>query len=645
MQRFLLFFSLFFGGIYHLHAQSITWVTPCEDKVFCLNPGSCTEGNVYLVEKAVTTCGGGLVSYSHKIDLFNNGSIDIQSGEDTINQAFPVGTHQIIWRANDNCGNISTACTYLFTVKDCSPPNLLCINGLTQNLEYPECEASFYASDFILNVNDNCTPVNQLEFGMREAGTGTGFPSDTSLTFGICEKGLHVLHIWVRDGNNLANQCNSYVLVQENNGLCECNIEGDLTLKGCARTPDSAKVETYTIRTELNGTPLQGQPFFLPQQKTIPDSCFSITYPALPLNGNYTGSVRAQRYGDPLTGVSTFDLVLINKHILGQQPLENFYQVFAADVNQSQTITTFDIIETRKLILGIYDTFPHTPPWRFILPVPNPANLTDFAAVRDTYPFTIGNLMSDTLLSGFNFVGVKMGDANSNASLLGMSDRGDGGAALVLQTEDLWLNTGETRWISLLLPEAVQLDGWQLALQADVRQLDILDVRGAPSTQLALFDSGALRISRVSDTPLAYHPGAPLVSLLVSARKPVQLSEALKLDATRLQPEVYPTGTKATVRPLQFRIGRQTSAQTSFFPPQPNPFSDETVFGAELSTAAAVTLEIFNLNGQLVFQSTQQLEAGSHKVRLPGAALPGAGVWIYRISTGEAVASGRLIRL
>jgi hypothetical protein len=57
---------------------------------------------------------------------------------------------------------------------------------------------------------------------------------------------------------------------------------------------------------------------------------------------------------DPLNGVSTFDLVLINKHILGLEPLNSPYKMIAADANNSRSITTFDIVELRKLILGIY---------------------------------------------------------------------------------------------------------------------------------------------------------------------------------------------------------------------------------------------------------------------------------------------------
>lgn len=66
-----------------------------------------------------------------------------------------------------------------------------------------------------------------------------------------------------------------------------------------------------------------------------------------------------------LNGVTTFDLVLISKHILGLEYLSGF-NLLAADANMSKSATGFDIVELRKLILGIYDTLPNTNSWRFM---------------------------------------------------------------------------------------------------------------------------------------------------------------------------------------------------------------------------------------------------------------------------------------
>jgi hypothetical protein len=69
---------------------------------------------------------------------------------------------------------------------------------------------------------------------------------------------------------------------------------------------------------------------------------------------------------NPSDGVSTFDLVLIQKHILGITPFENPLQFVAADINKDSRINTTDLIELRKIILGIKETFPNNHSWRFI---------------------------------------------------------------------------------------------------------------------------------------------------------------------------------------------------------------------------------------------------------------------------------------
>ncbi len=71
-------------------------------------------------------------------------------------------------------------------------------------------------------------------------------------------------------------------------------------------------------------------------------------------------------YSSPLEGVTSYDLVQISKHILSIEPFENPFQIIAADVNNSGSITTFDIVELRKLILGIYNKLPNNSYFRYV---------------------------------------------------------------------------------------------------------------------------------------------------------------------------------------------------------------------------------------------------------------------------------------
>jgi len=112
---------------------------------------------------------------------------------------------------------------------------------------------------------------------------------------------------------------------------------------------------------------------------------------------------------NPLNGVSTADLVLISKHILGLQPLQSPYKMIAADANKSGSITTFDIVEVRKLILGIYNDFPGNTSWRFVdkaFAFPDPVN-----PFQTSFPETAELIVGTTPPA---FVGIKVGDVNNS---------------------------------------------------------------------------------------------------------------------------------------------------------------------------------------------------------------------------------------
>jgi hypothetical protein len=141
-------------------------------------------------------------------------------------------------------------------------------------------------------------------------------------------------------------------------------------------------------------------------------------------------SITPQLDGDYLNGVSTFDLVILSQHILGVQLLDSPYKLIAGDVNNSESITTLDLIQLRKLILSIDTEFANNTSWRFVdadYVFPNPAN-----PWVENFPEVINiNNMDAAGLASQNFVAVKIGDVNLDAetnSLVDVEDRNVSGA-------------------------------------------------------------------------------------------------------------------------------------------------------------------------------------------------------------------------
>jgi photosystem II stability/assembly factor-like uncharacterized protein len=126
---------------------------------------------------------------------------------------------------------------------------------------------------------------------------------------------------------------------------------------------------------------------------------------------NYT--VIPFRNDDPLNGVTTLDLSLISRHILNIEPFDDPYKMIAADVNQSGTITTLDIVALRRVILGIDSVFLNNTSWRF---VPKSYLFSDpFNPFTGPFPESVRLEAPQMTVNGLQFVPVKVGDVNQSA--------------------------------------------------------------------------------------------------------------------------------------------------------------------------------------------------------------------------------------
>ena len=116
---------------------------------------------------------------------------------------------------------------------------------------------------------------------------------------------------------------------------------------------------------------------------------------------------------NPLNGVSTFDLVLITKHILGIQPFDSPYQYIAGDANKSNSVTAFDIVVLRKLILNISTDIQNNTSWRF---VPADYEFTEDNPLQESFEESILVSNLPGTVANLDFVAIKIGDVSGNAS-------------------------------------------------------------------------------------------------------------------------------------------------------------------------------------------------------------------------------------
>ena len=131
---------------------------------------------------------------------------------------------------------------------------------------------------------------------------------------------------------------------------------------------------------------------------------------AIPLQESVT--VTPVRDGEDQAGVNTIDLINMRLHILGLTTFHSPYQHIAADVNESGTVTTFDIVIMRQVILHLIPEFSNSS-WIFInneygFQDPIFPSSEDYDVYKTITPSPGGDFNVD-------FTGVKKGDPSGNA--------------------------------------------------------------------------------------------------------------------------------------------------------------------------------------------------------------------------------------
>ncbi|MCC7465254.1 MAG: HYR domain-containing protein [Saprospiraceae bacterium] len=540
----------------------------------------------------------------------------------------PHGKHRIVWIITDNCSN-EKSYEYNFTIKDCKAPTVSCKAqaltlhiGATNTVEVEIADALDY-------TEDNCTPDSLIALSMRKCGTGSGFPLNaegnpiSSVTFNCDDLGTQCVQIWGRDKAGNLNSCDYQVIIADNSDRCSGSFNG---VYGHIRNETGVGIADVSVGLEST-SPLQ-PPFF-----GNPGLTDSLGYYEIPGSGGLPLSwdVVPERDDNPLNGASTFDLVLISKHILGLEILNSPYKMIAADANRSGSITTFDIVEFRRLILGIYNELPNNTSWRFVdssFVFPNPQN-----------PFQTG-FPEKTPLTGikpYNFIGMKVGDVNLSAIPNAQAPASERFAGQVyFELQDRLVQEGE----ELLLPiqAAELLDGCQLTLEA--AGLDLLSVIPGDDMreeQFALFPRAMT---------MAWETGGKAQFILQArAQRTGWLHDMLQVSDRITPAEAYKPGLSAREKQRVALRFEHPEEKLVLYQNQPNPFDQRTNIRFYLPSAGPATLKVLDSHGKLVWSQSGDFSKGTHNIELDLGKISAAGVLYYQIETEQGAAAGKMVRI
>lgn len=363
--------------------------------------------------------------------------------------------------------------------------------------------------------------------------------------------------------------------------------------------------------------------------------------------GCQTFMVRPYRNDDPTNGISTLDLALISKHILDITPLASPYKIIAADANRSNSVTTFDIVALRRLLLGIDTVFTANTSWRFVPEdhvFPNPQN-----PFETPFPDSVLLDLLAVPVSDVDFVGIKTGDVNISADPAlqtpGAEERN--GADWLLHFRERTFQTGDQLSADFSGDIGGLLAG-QFSVYFDAEKLVFEKVE--PLDPLLTADNFGLTrtaagiLSCAFEQPLVRPQGGfarsrPLFRVFFRARSGGSLGAALHLGDQPTYAIVYEPDGSARRPVLQIAPEVAEAGIT------PNPFGSGGAWLQMPETFAgqSVHLQIVDNQGRIVVTRNFSPLDHSAAYYLPAGVFPASGMYFWQIRCGKDSFQGKMV--
>ena len=616
----------------------IIMIQPVND---CISTNNClAEKTFSITAEDCNAQSTATLKYSWQLYQFQTEALIAQgTGASFTRIVSPTDRFVVEWEVADNCGNIGTATANHYFV-DCQKPIPYCLDGVGVELS-ESGKVQVWASDIDAGSFDNCT-TEDLQIRMWHASLEDDAPTHIAsihalpenITFNCGDLGNQAVRLYVIDAANNWDFCVGYINVQDNMGRCE-NTEpmGMAVINGTIMNWKAQTVEAVQVRVEKG----QAQDIVSTSYSTQADGNYNF---ALPMYEDYI--IQPTKDDQPLNGVSTFDLVLMAKHILGLQTFENPYQMIAADVNGSGTITAFDMVQIRQLILNMRTEFANSSSWKF---VEASYEFTTDNPINEAYPSVtkVSDLRHDLQV---DFVAIKMGDVNGNAkpsNLVEAENRRTKGI-FEITTEDKDLKAGETYKVTFSTKQLPEIQGYQFTLAYDNLKVEKLHsgIAGIENFGLHKMDEGMITTSW-NQLATNNQQRATLFTLDFIAQKDGKLSEQLSIIDRPTPMEVYNGNGNLMRVQLRFTMPLYNK-QFELFQNQPNPFKEQTEIGFYLPSDSEVQLILRDELGRILKVIKMDGKAGNNRLEITKSQLPNGFIY-YELLTKFGAQGKKMLRL
>jgi len=331
--------------------------------------------------------------------------------------------------------------------------------------------------------------------------------------------------------------------------------------------------------------------------------------------------------GDYLNGVSTSDLLAIQRHILNEVPLDSPYKLIAADVNNDKKISSLDIVNLRQVILGLSSRFTNNMSWRFV------DAAFEFENPEHPWPFTekidIDQLREAQINQ--NFIGVKIGDVNDDVQANNAQQAQPRQLAnLTFTTPDQDILAADIVRVPIFSDEQ-DVEGFQFTLEHP--QLSLLDI-----------EKGTINITNSnvgshSDLTTFSYYGVytqstvePLFTLVFKSVNDILLSDAFGISSIITRAEVY-VKESTEVYGLKLQVIKDKIPAVELYQNTPNPFSQKTSIDFYLPDNMTAQLIIYNVQGQQIFEVNNDFQSGINQITVGQDLFKHSGIYYYELKT------------
>jgi HYR domain/Dockerin type I domain len=585
--------------------------------------GLCQDGQIVLTASATDCTPANELRWSWVVTeggiVFRTGTGSNASG------TYPIGIYRIEFTVEDKCGNLAKT-GYDFEIRNAKAPTAICKQGLSASLGLMDSDGN--------GVGDTIMTILKPAYFDNKSSHVCGYPlklsfsadlNDTIASFSCADRGPQTVQMWVTDVNGNTSYCQTFVDIQDTQGLCPTRLLANVS--GKTVKEDNTEIENVIV--EMKGSELN---------PTNSDKNGHYAFAPMPTGGSY--QVIPGKDGDDMNGVSTLDIVMIQRHILGMEKLTSPYKLIAADANNSGSITASDLTELRKLVLGLTTSLPNNMSWRFVDAAyqfvdKNDPWLTPFA---ERYQIDALNSSMD-----INFVGIKIGDVNGNAkgrNINGSSVEKRSKVNVVM--DDRKVEKGDIIEIPVIMESSQTIYGLQTEWQTSgliIREMreGAVEINGEAYVIRDVHHSGmsiAIPEGKTMDR------NEVMFVIEVEAIRSGRLSDMIQLSET-VTPEIYVTDMETRAMGISWRTKTETDFRVTGT--TPNPWNTNTNITFELPKDGMVTFKVKDYTGRKVISTIDQYGAGQNTIQLSRSDVGHSGVYVYELRYGDKVISGKMI--